>query len=52
LRYPVHYGKEKVLKTERGSTRSTSVENSLWKWLWSCWKTDFGMNEWVNKFTT
>jgi len=25
--------KAKVLETERGSTRSHSVENSIWKWL-------------------
>jgi hypothetical protein len=32
-------------ETERGSTRSHSVENSLWKKLWTCRKTDYTMNE-------
>jgi hypothetical protein len=27
---------DKKLKVERGSTRSHSVENSLWKRLWTC----------------
>jgi hypothetical protein len=30
---------------EGGSTRSHPVENSLWKRLWTCRKTDCGMNE-------
>jgi hypothetical protein len=25
-----------LLETERGSTRSDAVENSLWKRLWAC----------------
>jgi hypothetical protein len=28
-------GKERILAIERGSTRSPSVENSLWKMLWT-----------------
>jgi hypothetical protein len=35
---------ERVLEVKRGSTRSHSVENSLWKSLWTCSKTDCGMN--------
>jgi hypothetical protein len=31
--------KEKILEIERGSTRSLSMENSLWKRLWTCRKT-------------
>jgi hypothetical protein len=34
----------RVLEIERGSTRSYSVENSLWKWQRTCRKTDYGMN--------
>jgi hypothetical protein len=37
--------KEMILEIERGTTRSQSVENSLWKRLWTCRKTDYGMNE-------
>jgi hypothetical protein len=33
------------LKKKRGSTRSHSVENSLWKRIWTCRKTDYRMNE-------
>jgi hypothetical protein len=33
-----------ILEMERGSTRSHSVENSLWKSLWACRKTDYVMN--------
>ena len=29
-----------IVGIERGSTRSHSVENSLWKMLWSCSNTD------------
>ena len=36
--------KDGVLETER-STRSQSVENSLWKRLWTCSKTDYRVNE-------
>jgi hypothetical protein len=35
--------KEKVLEIERGSTRSHPVENSLWKRLRTCRKTDYRM---------
>ena len=30
---------------QRGSTRSHSLENSFWKRLWTCRKTDYGLNE-------
>ena len=33
-----------VLETESGSTRSHSVENSLWKKLRNCHKTNYEMN--------
>jgi hypothetical protein len=29
---------ERILEIERGSSRSHSVENSLWKRLWTCRK--------------
>ena len=29
-------GNERILEFERGSTRYHSVENSLWKTLWTC----------------
>jgi len=32
-------------KFKRGSTRSHSVDKSLWKMLWVCCNTDYGMNE-------
>jgi hypothetical protein len=38
------YGNERILKIERGSTRSHCVENSLWKRLWTCRKTGYGIN--------
>jgi hypothetical protein len=38
-------GKEKILEIERGSTISYAVENSLWKRLRTCRKTDYRMNE-------
>jgi hypothetical protein len=38
-------GKEKILEVGRGSTRSHPVENSLWKRLRTCRKTDYRMNE-------
>jgi hypothetical protein len=34
-------------ETERGSARWHSVETSLWKRLWTCRKTDWGMNKWL-----
>jgi hypothetical protein len=34
-----------MLVTEGGSTISPSVENSLWKKLWTCRKTDIRMEE-------
>jgi len=36
----------RILETKRGSTRSHSVQNSLWKRLWTCRKADCGVNEW------
>jgi hypothetical protein len=36
-------GHERILETERGSTRSHSVENWLLKSLWTCRKADYGM---------
>ena len=35
-------GKERVLEIERGSTRSHSMENLLWKGLRICRKIDYG----------
>jgi len=32
--------KERILKIERGFIRSYSVDNLLWKRLWTCNKTD------------
>ena len=34
---------KRVLEFKRGSTKSHSVENSLWKRLWTCSKTDCEM---------
>jgi len=34
-----------MLEIETGSTRSHSVENSLWKKLWNRTETDCGVNE-------
>jgi len=34
-------------KLKRGSTKSHSVENSLWKRLWTYHNTDYEMNEWM-----
>ena len=34
-----------VLETDTESPRSPSVENSFWKRLWSCRKTDYAMIE-------
>jgi hypothetical protein len=36
--------KKKTLEIERGSTRSHCVENSLWKRLRTCRKTDYRIN--------
>ena len=33
------------MEFERGSTRSNTVENLLWKRLWTCRKTDYVVNE-------
>jgi hypothetical protein len=32
---------KQVLEIKRGSTRSHSLENSLWKRLWTCHTTDY-----------
>jgi hypothetical protein len=40
--------KEKILETERGSTRSSFLENSLWNRLRTFRKTDYVMNELIN----
>ena len=34
--------------TENGNTRSHCVENSLWKMLWTCCKTDYRIYEGTN----
>jgi hypothetical protein len=39
--------KKMILVIERGSTRSHCVENSLWKGLWSCNKTDYRMSKFL-----
>jgi hypothetical protein len=43
--YWMPYGNARILENERGSTRLYCVENSLWKRLWTCCKSDYGMNE-------
>jgi hypothetical protein len=35
--------KREYWRSARGSTRSHSVENWLWKRLWNCLKADHGM---------
>ena len=35
----------RILQIERGSSRSRSLQNSLWKRLWTCSKTDHRMND-------
>ena len=37
--------KKKILEIESTSARWHSVESSLWKRLWTCRKTDCGMND-------
>jgi hypothetical protein len=37
--------KEQILELERRSTRTLSVEKSLWKGLWACYKADYVMTE-------
>ena len=37
--------KEDYMETERESARSQSVENLLWKRLWTCHKIDDSMND-------
>jgi len=36
---------ERLPEIERGSTSSRCTENSLWRRLWTCLKTDCGMDE-------
>jgi hypothetical protein len=43
--------KERVLEIDTGSTRSHSVESSLWKRLWTRRKTDYEMNKFSNSTT-
>jgi hypothetical protein len=38
-------GNENILEIDRGRASSHSVENSLWKWIWTFRKTDCRMNE-------
>jgi len=40
-------GKKRILEIERGSTRSQSVENSIWNRLGSCRMTNNTMSEFV-----
>jgi len=42
----------KIPGIERGSTRPLSVENWLWKGLWSCRRSGCGMNEWTNEWVS
>jgi hypothetical protein len=37
--------KENYMEIERESTRSQSVENALWKRLWTCQKTENSIND-------
>jgi hypothetical protein len=37
-RYWMTTGKERILEIQTGSTKSHSVENSVWKRLWTCRK--------------
>jgi hypothetical protein len=37
--------KKRILETEKGSTGSPLVENSLWKKLWTCRETENRMND-------
>jgi hypothetical protein len=39
--YRMNLRNEKILKVETGS--SIAVENSLWKRVWTCYKTDYLM---------
>jgi hypothetical protein len=36
--------KKRILETKRGSSGSHFVENILWKNLWTCRETEYGMN--------
>jgi len=38
-------GRERMLETERGSTRSHSVERPLCERLWNCRKIENGIND-------
>ena len=37
-------GKERILETDKENTRSNSVADWFWKKIWTCRKTDYGMN--------
>jgi hypothetical protein len=37
--------KDRILEIERGHTSSHSVENWLWKRIWTCRKTGYEMNK-------
>jgi hypothetical protein len=41
----MYSGNERIMETERGSTRSHSAEKSLRKRPWTCRKTDYRMND-------
>ena len=36
---------DRIWQTERARTTSHRLENWLWNRLWTCRKTDYGMNE-------
>ena len=40
-------GGKRIQETERGSSRYHTVENSLWKRLWTCRKTDCRMSVYI-----
>jgi hypothetical protein len=44
--------KKMILETERGSTGSHCVQNSLWKKLWTGRETDYRMNDIVTTCIT
>jgi len=43
--------KRGILGTEGGSNRAHTVENSLWRRLWSCRRTDYWMKEYIRTHT-
>jgi hypothetical protein len=48
--YGIASRKEKTLESVGGNTRSHSVENSVWRSLWTCRKTDCVMGELKNNY--